>query len=400
MKRILIYSHDTFGLGNIRRMLAISRGLLDSVPGLSILLITGSPVIHSLRLPEEMDYIKLPCLTRTGRGEYGSKYLSSSVDELIRMRSEMILTATRHFSPDLLMVDKKPLGVKGELEPTLRFLKTERPETRTVLILRDVLDRPATIIDNWRRNGHAEAIRTGYDRVLVLGQAEIFDPVSEYELPATIAARVRFCGYLRKTVTPEQIRQVRHSLGLDDGEQGQLLLVTPGGGEDGYEVIEKTLEALERMARPVERLALRTVIVSGPEMAREKREVLRRRAGALPEVRFLDFSNDLLGLMGAADLVISMGGYNTICEILSLRKRAIVVPRVRPTEEQLIRAERMAPFGLFTVIHPDRLTGEELEMAIDRQLKTRIDESSWAVIDLEAQRVINEEVAALLDHEK
>lgn len=397
MKRLLIYSHDTFGLGNIRRMLAISRGLLESLPDLSILLITGSPVIHSLRLPEEMDYIKLPCLTRTGRGEYGSKYISSSGDELIRMRAEMILAAARYFAPELLMVDKKPLGVKGELAPTLSFLKAERPETRKVLILRDVLDQPAAIISNWERNGHSEAIRTGYDRILVLGQREIFDPVAEYEFPDEVADRVRFCGYLRKTVEPEHIQQVRHSLGLDvDDERRRLLLVTPGGGEDGYAVIESVLGALAMIGRQ----DLRTIIVSGPEMAEERREVLRRWAATLPETLFIDFSDDLLGLMGAADLVISMAGYNTICEIISLRKRAIVIPRVSPTEEQWIRAERMAPLGLFTVIHPDRLSPGLIATEIERQLDTTSSESRWSALDLEAQTVINQEVATLLDYGK
>jgi predicted glycosyltransferase len=40
-------------------------------------------------------------------------------------------------------------------------------------------------------------------------------------------------------------------------------------------------------------------------------------------------------------------------EILSLRKRAVVVPRTQPVEEQWIRAQRMAELGLFAAIHPD-----------------------------------------------
>lgn len=397
MKRILIYSHDTFGLGNIRRMLTIGRGLLDAFADLSILLITGSPVVQRLQLPEGMDYIKLPCLTRTAREEYGARYLGLSAEELVRMRAEIILAAAKHFAPEVLLVDKKPLGVKGELGPTLRFLQAERPATRMVLILRDVLDEPRVIIDNWKRNGHDEALRRSYDEVLVLGQQEIFDPVTEYELSQEVAARVRFCGYLRRTVDEAHLRQVRESLVMDGaGGQRRLLLVTPGGGEDGDGVIEKTLGALELMGRN----GLRTIIVSGPEMAEGRREVLRQRAAALPATLFLDFSNDLLGLMGAADLVISMGGYNTICEILSLRKKAIVIPRVRPTEEQWLRAERMGPLGLFTVIHPDRLTPERLATEIERQLDSSIDESKWAAINLEAQAVINKEVAALLEHDK
>src|SRR5262245_61449935 len=158
MKKLLVYSHDTYGIGNIRRMLTICQHLLEVIPDLSILLVTGSPVIHSLRLPELLDYIKLPCLTRVGRSEYTTKYLSSSLNEAVRLRSDLILATVRNFKPDLLMVDKKPLGVKGELRATLDYLQSELPGTRQVLILRDILDSPEAIISNWERNGHYEAI--------------------------------------------------------------------------------------------------------------------------------------------------------------------------------------------------------------------------------------------------
>ncbi len=415
MKRLLIYSHDTFGLGNIRRMLTISRGLLDSLPGLSILLVTGSPVIHSLQLANDvvqsgqsgqsgkLDYIKLPCLTRTARGEYRAKYLESTTAEIIGMRSELILATVRHFAPDLVMVDKKPLGVKGELEASFNFLRAERPETRAVLVLRDVLDRPETIIGNWRRNGHYNALRSFYDRVLILGQQDIFDPVAEYQFPVEVAERTRFCGYLRREVAADHSRWVRESFQLRAGQR--MLLVTPGGGEDGYRVIDNCLLALAARAGKVW-TNLKTLIVSGPEMPASQREELRQRASELPETSFLDFSSDLLGLISAADLIVSMGGYNTICEIVSLRKRAIVIPRVEPTEEQWIRAARMAPLGLFSVIHPDHLTPELIGAEIDRNLESPVEPESpvemnaHSRLSLDAKRVINEEVLALLDNGK
>jgi predicted glycosyltransferase len=76
----------------------------------------------------------------------------------------------------------------------------------------------------------------------------------------------------------------------------------------------------------------------------------------------------MMSLMNAADVVVSMGGYNTVCELLSLDKRAVVIPRVRPAEEQLIRAQRMAERGLFSFIHPDRLTPALLKYAVSKEL--------------------------------
>ena len=84
MKKLMVYSHDTFGLGNIRRMLSICKHLIDSIPDLSILIVSGSPMVHTFRIPQRLDYIKLPCLRRTDREGYSVKYLGTDMSELIR----------------------------------------------------------------------------------------------------------------------------------------------------------------------------------------------------------------------------------------------------------------------------------------------------------------------------
>ncbi|HEV2664168.1 MAG TPA: glycosyltransferase, partial [Blastocatellia bacterium] len=112
----------------------------------------------------------------------------------------------------------------------------------------------------------------------------------------------------------------------------------------------------------------RSILISGPEMSQPQKEFLRRAAGKHPQTEFCEFTDDLLSVMNAADVVISMAGYNTVCEVLSLNKRAVVIPRVRPTEEQLIRAERMAARGLFSFIHPDNLTPATLKDAVSKEL--------------------------------
>jgi len=391
--RILVYSHDTFGMGNIRRMLAISRSLLTGIPQCSILLLTGSPLIHNLRPDsyERLDYVKLPCLTRTDRGVYESRSLDINIGDLVRLRSELILAAVQNYKPDLLLVDKKPRGVRGEITPTLEHLRTQLPRTRKVLILRDILDRPEVIITNWEQRGHYDSLLNDYDRVLILGQREHFNPLSEYRFPSAVAARSRFCGYLRRDVDAGSVQQIRMKLGLD-GNRQRMLLITPGGGADGFRVIEASLAALASQP-PTDLL---TVVVSGPEMPTVDRERLKLMAESLPLTRFIDFSHELPALMAAADLVISMAGYNTVCEILSLQKRAIVVPRVTPTEEQWLRAERLAPLGYFTTLHPNQLTPELMRSEIRRQLALPDALATWSQVDLGGLEVINSEIRELL----
>jgi predicted glycosyltransferase len=397
-KRILVYSHDTYGLGNIRRMLAISEYLLWTHPELSILLVSGSPIIDRLGLPDRLDYIKLPCLTRVDRGQYRARRLDVETETILALRTELIRATARHFAPDLLLVDKKPLGIRRELEPTLLDLSTDRPTTRRVLVLRDILDRPDVIIDNWERNGHAEALHL-YDRILVLGQREIFDLGSKYRLAAAARERLVYCGYLRKEAPAgarEAVRLARHI-----PENTSLVLVTPGGGEDGERLVETALLAFQRLLAPPNPIRpWRAIVVSGPEMRQEARERLRQLTDGLPGIDFETFSGEMIELVAAADVVVSMGGYNTICEIVSQRKPAIVVPRVDPTEEQWIRAECLAPLGLFEVIHPDQLDPTEMAMRLVNLLgRAKAASPDWGKLNLDGLPALAREVVALLGDE-
>ena len=48
-----------------------------------------------------------------------------------------------------------------------------------------------------------------------------------------------------------------------------------------------------------------------------------------------------------------MCGYNTFCEILSFDKPAVIVPRSRPRQEQLVRAQQAERLGLVRMLDPD-----------------------------------------------
>jgi predicted glycosyltransferase len=145
-----------------------------------------------------------------------------------------------------------------------------------------------------------------------------------------------------------------------------LVFVTAGGGEDGYELFSASLAATSSLAR---RLPLKTLLVTGPELGPERTQEFSSAAQSSDQLQVIEFTDDLMSYMNAADIVISMGGYNTICELLTLEKRSIVVPRVRPVEEQKIRAERLAGFRAFRTILPDELTPRILEDAIEEELQ-------------------------------
>jgi predicted glycosyltransferase len=362
VKRVLIYSHDTFGLGNIRRMLEVARHLVQTSPEVSVLVLTGSPMLHAFRIPARIDYVKLPCLARDTSGRYSARSLPLDLQQTVRLRSNLIKSAIADFQPDIVLVDKKPFGVEDELVGAFEALPRSVHRPRLVLLLRDILDSAEATRRVWQKNGCFEAIEAYYDEVLVVGSPDIFDLRREYAFPPFAAAKVRFCGYIAREAAQRTRSEVRSALGVAARER--LLLVTPGGGEDGRRLVATCLQGL---AQTPEAQRPRTHIVFGPEMPQAERETLEASARALPQVSMQTFSDDMMSLIGAADVALTMGGYNTVCELLTSGRRAVIVPRTEPGHEQLLRAERMAGHGLLTMLHPDAATPAALMRAVQSQ---------------------------------
>ena len=367
MRRIFIYCHDAFGMGNARRMMAISVHLARALPEANLLLASGSPVIHGFRLPDRVDYIKLPSVARTDRDQYATRYLTTTITDTIRLRAALLTAAVQDFAPDLVLVDKKPFGIMNELRDAMHYLRGALPQTRHVLVLRDILDEPNATMSCMAASGFERDVNAFYDMVAVLGTPDVFDMRREYALSAQTSSRVAFCGYLRSAPGQTTPADVRAALGVHPGER--LVLVTPGGGEDGRALLDHAIGALEvlRAGPTVDRV--RGLVVAGPQVPADHLLELTRRAAQAGGIDVCDFTNDMSSYVSAADLVVSMAGYNTVCDVLTLAARAVVVPRVRPVLEQSIRAERMAALGWFRTVHPDRLTPGGLAAVITEALR-------------------------------
>lgn len=392
-RRVLVYSHDTFGLGNIRRMLAIATDLAGSLEQASILMLSGSPMVQGFRIAPGVDYIKLPSVTRTSSDGYATRSLGMTASDVFELRANLALAAVADFRPDVIVVDKKPYGVRNELEGALYYAKTHLPDTALVLIMRDILDLPAVTVSSWRRDGYSEAIERFYDRVLVLGTPDIFDFCHEYSLPPAVSNRLRYCGYIRRPLGARSRDEIRRTFGVADSDR--LVLVTPGGGQDGHRVLMAYTDALPSVHSDPR---VKSLIVTGPEMDAAHRERVARAASRVKGVMVLEFSDDMIGCMDAADLVVCMGGYNTLCEVATLRKRAIVVPRVRPVQEQWIRAERLAQAGVVArAIHPDGLDAVTLGGAVSDEL--HVGAHVPASLTMTALPQVTREVRALLQRQ-
>ncbi|MEW6129107.1 MAG: glycosyltransferase [Acidobacteriota bacterium] len=382
--KIILYSHDTFGLGNIRRTLLLTQELKESYPQSAILIVTGSPMIHAFRIPDGVDYIKLPCLDRIEAERYEPRFLTDCSEEIKKTRKAILKKSILAFAPDLMIVDKRPSGVDGELLETLAALKNKKHKTKLVLGIRDILDAPERTREVLKRNGSFELIDRFYDEVWIYGSKEIFDTAEEYGFPETVKQKTVYCGYLKRPTT--------HSSRLGGPPR---VLVTTGGGGDGSRMIEAYLEGLSMLPRNI---AIETTVVFGPQMAKSVRDQLHERFRYLADVNFVDFEADLTKRYADADVIVSMAGYNTVCEMLSFARRAILVPRAEPVMEQLIRARLLASQGYFDLLEPEKLTASDLMQKVLDAFKPATLNPS--MLDLDGLPRIRQRVKSLLERDR
>jgi predicted glycosyltransferase len=340
--RILIYSHDTFGLGHLSRCRAIAHALVDRFKHLSVLILSGSPIIGSFDFRSRVDFVRVPGVVKLRNGEYTSLNLHIDIEQMLQMRASIIRHTAEMFDPDIFIVDKEPLGLRGEVKETLEVLK--RQGTRLVLGLRDVMDDPRLLEPEWRRKNVLPALRDLYDEIWVYGLPQICDPLEGIALPISVRQKMIYTGYLPRKVSTSGAPQR-----LPEITQRPYLLVTTGGGGDGENLIEWVLRAYE--SDPL--LPYPALLVLGPFMQPERQTEFMDRASKLKRVDAITFHNNLETLVAGAAGVVAMGGYNTFCEVLSMDKRALIVPRTTPRLEQFIRASSAAELGLVSMLADD-----------------------------------------------
>jgi len=353
--RILIYSHDTFGLGHLRRCRAIAHAIVDRYKSVTVLILTGSPIIGSFSFKARVDFVRIPGVIKLHNGQYTSLSLLQDLSQTLALRESIIRHTAEVFDPDLFIVDKEPLGLKGEIEPTLQMLKQKG--VPMVLGLRDVMDAPHLLRKEWGEKRAIAAIEAYYRQLWVYGDASMGNPLEGVTGAEAVSDRMIFTGYLRRSL-PETYSSVNQQQA-----QEPYILVTPGGGGDGIAMVDAVLRVYEQCPD----LPLNLLIVLGPFMPNEVQEAFQRRAAALGRVGMIMFDNCMEALMQRSEAVVAMAGYNTFCEILSFDKPSLLLPRKAPRQEQWLRAVKAQALGLAACIE---MSSDDLDRQLQAALRT------------------------------
>ncbi|WP_419913406.1 glycosyltransferase family protein [Hoeflea sp.] len=349
---LILYSHDTFGLGHIRRNRKIARSLVDAFPDLQATIITGSGLSGEYASHPRIRFVEIDQVEKQPDGEYRAVNPEMSISEAIEARRAAIMDFVHSNPADIFIADKEPLGLLGELTDALGYLKTRG--TTLILGLRDVLDEAEKLKKEWKNKGIYGSIEGLYDQIWIYGSEDFYNPLAHLDLPQSVVSRCSYTGYLYQPQPEFEMTPV-------DGVPEDYLLVTAGGGGDGDFLMNAVLGAYEHDAT----IPCPAVLLLGPFSGAQHEKQIRERANAIEGVQVIRFNTEPEALIRQSKAVIGMCGYNTFCEVVAREKRVLFVPRQSPRMEQLIRAERARELGLCEMVRAeDAENPENLASAI------------------------------------
>ena len=357
MRTCLMYAQDSKGMGHIVRSVTIARHILAAFPKTVAYLATESPIAGDFPLPDRCDYVKLPMRLSLNGGFAPDPEELEARDRFRGVRSRILQEVALGLSPDLVLVDHEPLGRKGEFRDGLFALKEQSPETKFVFGLRDIMDGVERTRTLWEELGVYDALENLYDGIAVYGSRDLFDVAKAYAIPPSVRPKLHYCGFVIREPPRGDPTAIRREHRLP--AEGPLVVATVGGGSDGFPVLDATLDAVAKLQK--ERPNLNAILVTGPLMPSGFQDRLRAKA---PRRCRVISRADNFQLMAAADAIVSMGGYNSVCEALSLGRPLVIVPRATHKIEQQIRAETLAARGLAQWVHPKELDGARLAEAL------------------------------------
>jgi predicted glycosyltransferase len=198
-------------------------------------------------------------------------------------------------------------------------------------------------------------VKSLFDAIWVYGDPAIHDPVSSGEIPFSLRKLISYTGYL--------------AAGRPSGSgtrcmDGPYVMTTVGGGSDGH--------ALARLAVAAHIPdGLGHLVVAGPQMPAEELSDLNRHAR--PGVKVVPALDDIIFHLRHASAIVAMGGYNTVCEIMSTSVPALIVPRTESRAEQRIRAHSLAAAGYLEQHEIGTLTPEILTAWLAARNGTMVD---------------------------
>ncbi|SKA79149.1 glycosyltransferase family protein [Desulfobaculum bizertense] len=375
--RILFYSQHVLGVGHVARSLEIARACIDA--GHTVTLVTGGEELP-LPLPEGILHEKLPALRmdstfshvlpahydmpKTPLSEKEQARLDELLAEIMEQRVDRLMKIAGRFRPHIFLTELFPFGRRAfrfELIPVLTALQSGAfGPCKIVCSLRDILVEKA---DQQKYEERVlKILNRSYSGVLIHSDPNVFSLDETFSRTADIRPPVHYTGYVAPRPRPEKSSSLRKILKKDEKP---LIVASAGGGSEGYPLLSTTLEASIVLSASLPH-TLR--ILSGPYLDEQDFALLQAKASTAPHIHVERFSTEFPELLAAADLSLSMGGYNTLMNLLAAQTYGLVLPFTQ-NREQRMRAERLAARGVLEILQPKDLEPDRLSQIMHTTLQ-------------------------------
>ena len=364
---IIFYCQYVWGMGHLVRSLEFARALSDH----AVTLVAGGQEV-AVNLPDHVDFVRLPALymdemfTTLIPGDSGR-----TVAQIKQERKEILYALFERKQPDVFIVELYPFGrsIFGfELEPLLADIRAAKfGAVKAVCSLRDILVEKKDPVAYEERvlkklNQHFDALLIHSDESL-LRLDETFTRVDDINIP------VVYTGFITQQADPGDGRILRQE--LDISSEQKLVVASAGGGRSGYKLIKLLLDACEILR---DSLNFRLEIFTGPFMENEEFEKLSARA--LPGIRIQRYTRRFLDYLYAADLSVSLAGYNTCMNLLVTRVPALVYPYSRQREQpmRVDKFKNLLPMKILNEddVRTDRLSDYIIQMLDQKRIITAL----------------------------
>lgn len=351
---VLFYCQHVLGMGHFIRSTEIVRGLTD----FDVTFLNGGEVVQGFELPPAVEVVNLPPIQSDAefRTIYGTDE-ARSLDEIKRARTERILAEFERVQPALLIVELFPFGRRKfafELLPLLEHIRATGSPTRVVCSLRDIL---VSKRDQARYEAHVIGLINEYFDLLLIHADPRFQRLEEtFGRVADLTCAIRYTGFVAQAA-PEPMPAAPR----DEA----MIVASIGGGRVGYELLACTIAASARLRE----LPHRVRIFAGPYMSDAEFAQLAALAAPQPQIDLERYTTHFCAELAAADLSISMAGYNTCMNIVTTGVPALVCPFTgNGNEEQTIRAAKLEQLGVVGMLPAEGLTPEHLAAQIRARL--------------------------------
>jgi predicted glycosyltransferase len=356
--KILFYCQYVWGMGHLVRSLEFARAL----SGYAVTLVAGGQDVD-VDLPSNVQYVKLPVLymdeqfTTLIPGDP-----TKSVADIQQARKHILYDLFRCKQPDIFIVELYPFGrsIFGfELQPVLENMRSGKFGTvKAVCSLRDILVEkkdPAAYEERV-----IQQLNRYFDALLIHSDERLLRLDETFSRIRDIQAPVVYTGFITRQTDPAAGAKLRRELGISAGQK--LIVASAGGGRSGYKILSSVLDACELLR---DRLPIRLEIFAGPFM--ENEEFLKLEGRSAPGIRVRRFTRQFQDYLYAADLSVSLAGYNTCMNLLVTQVPAIVYPYLRQ-REQPIRISKIKNFLPLLVLNDGDLRPDRLSEHMDHML--------------------------------